>query len=31
MGQALLTTAGELPPGATPKLVVRLVDGRLEQ
>ncbi|MGD1012314.1 MAG: DNA replication and repair protein RecF [Acidimicrobiales bacterium] len=29
-GQALLTTAGELPPGATPKLVVRLADGRLE-
>jgi DNA replication and repair protein RecF len=30
-GQALLTTAGELPPGAVPKLVVRLVNGRLEQ
>ena len=30
-GQALLTTAGELPPGAAPKLVVSLVDGRLEQ
>jgi DNA replication and repair protein RecF len=30
-GQALLTTAGELPPGAAPKLVARLVDGRLEQ
>jgi DNA replication and repair protein RecF len=29
-GQALLTTAGELPPGAAPKLVVRLADGRLE-
>ena len=29
-GQALLTTAGELPPGATPKLVVRLSQGRLE-
>jgi DNA replication and repair protein RecF len=29
-GQALLTTAGELPPGAQPKLVSRLVDGRLE-
>jgi DNA replication and repair protein RecF len=29
-GQALLTTAGELPPGAAPKLVVRLVDGSLE-
>jgi DNA replication and repair protein RecF len=28
-GQALLTTAGELPPGASPKLVVRLADGRL--
>jgi DNA replication and repair protein RecF len=26
-GQALLTTAGTLPPGATPQLVVRLVDG----
>jgi DNA replication and repair protein RecF len=30
-GQALLTTAGELPPGAAPKLVVRLVDGRLDR
>jgi DNA replication and repair protein RecF len=30
-GQALLTTAGELPPGAAPRLVVRLVGGRLEQ
>jgi len=30
-GQALLTTAGELPPDAAPKLVVRLTDGRLEQ
>ncbi len=30
-GQAFLTTAGELPPGASPKLVVRLVDGRLDQ
>lgn len=30
-GQAFLTTAGELPPGAAPKLVVRLVDGRLDQ
>jgi recombinational DNA repair ATPase RecF len=30
-GQALLTTAGELPPGAAPKLVVRLVGGRLQQ
>ena len=30
-GQAFLTTAGELPPGATPKLVVRLLAGRLEQ
>jgi DNA replication and repair protein RecF len=29
-GQALLTTAGGLPPGATPSLVARLVDGRLE-
>ncbi len=29
-GQALLTTAGELPPGAAPNLVLRLVDGRLE-
>ena len=28
-GQALLTTAGELPPGAAPKLVVTLADGRL--
>ncbi len=31
IGQALLTTAGDLPPGAAPKLVVRLVDGRLDQ
>jgi DNA replication and repair protein RecF len=30
-GQAFLTTAGELPPGAAPKLVVCLVDGKLEQ
>jgi DNA replication and repair protein RecF len=30
-GQALLTPAGGLPPGAAPKLVARLVDGRLEQ
>jgi len=30
-GQALVTTAGELPPGASPKLVVKLADGRLEQ
>ena len=30
-GQALLTTAGGLPPGATPALVVRVVDGRLEE
>jgi recombinational DNA repair ATPase RecF len=30
-GQAFLTTAGELPPGASPKLVVRLVDGKLKQ
>jgi DNA replication and repair protein RecF len=30
-GQALLTTAGELPPGAAPRLVARLSDGRLEQ
>jgi DNA replication and repair protein RecF len=30
-GQALLTTAGELPPGAAPKLVARLVGGRLQQ
>lgn len=30
-GQAILTTAGELPPGAAPKLVVRLAEGRLEQ
>ncbi len=29
-GQALLTTAGALPPGASPKLVVRLADGKLE-
>jgi len=29
-GQALLTTAGELPPGASPKLVARLSQGRLE-
>ena len=29
-GQALLTTAGELPPGAVPKLVARLSGGRLE-
>ncbi len=29
-GQALLTTAGELPPGADPKLVARLSDGKLE-
>jgi DNA replication and repair protein RecF len=28
-GQAFLTTAGDLPPGAKPKLVARLVDGRL--
>ena len=28
-GQALLTTAGELPPGASPRLVVRLADGKL--
>ncbi len=30
-GQAILTTAGDLPPGAVPKLVVRLVDGRIDQ
>ena len=30
VGQALLTTAGELPPGAAPSLVVKLVGGRLE-
>jgi DNA replication and repair protein RecF len=30
-GQALLTTAGELPPGAIPKLVAKLVGGRLQQ
>jgi DNA replication and repair protein RecF len=30
-GQALLTTAGELPPGAAPRLVARLVDGRLDK
>jgi len=30
-GQALLTTAGELPPGAVPKLVVRLAGGRLRR
>lgn len=30
-GQGLLTTAGELPPGASPELVVHLRDGRLEQ
>jgi recombinational DNA repair ATPase RecF len=29
-GQALLTTAGELPPDARPKLVVRLSEGRLQ-
>ncbi len=28
-GQALLTTAGELPPGATPESVVRITDGRI--
>jgi recombinational DNA repair ATPase RecF len=31
LGQALLTTAGELPPGAKPKLVAFLRDGRLEK
>ncbi|MGA2528341.1 MAG: DNA replication/repair protein RecF [Acidimicrobiales bacterium] len=31
LGQALLTTAGELPPGASPKLVVKLANGRLKQ
>lgn len=30
-GQALLTTAGELPPGATPKLVMRLAGGTLQR
>ena len=30
-GQAILTTAGELPPGAAPKLVVRLADGKLQR
>ncbi len=30
-GQAILTTAGELPPGAEPDLVLRLVNGRLEK
>lgn len=30
-GQAFLTTAGDLPPGAVPKLVARLVDGRLDR
>jgi DNA replication and repair protein RecF len=29
-GQAVLTTAGELPPGATPDLVLRILDGRVE-
>jgi DNA replication and repair protein RecF len=29
-GQAILTTAGELPPGAVPELVARLINGRLE-
>ncbi len=29
-GQAILTTAGSLPPGARPDLVVRLADGRIE-
>jgi len=29
-GQALLTTAGELPPGAVPKLVAQLSQGRLQ-
>jgi DNA replication and repair protein RecF len=29
IGQALLTTAGSLPPGANPELVVRIVDGVL--
>ena len=29
-GQALLTTAGGLPPGASPALVLRVVEGRLE-
>ncbi|MHB8246549.1 MAG: DNA replication/repair protein RecF [Acidimicrobiales bacterium] len=28
-GQALLTTAGALPPGASPELVVNIVEGRL--
>jgi DNA replication and repair protein RecF len=31
LGQALLTTAGDLPPTAKPKLVVHLADGRLER
>ena len=30
-GQAFLTTAGDLPPGPAPKLVVCLRDGRLKQ
>ena len=30
-GQAILTVPGDLPPGAVPKLVVRLVDGRIDQ
>lgn len=30
-GQALLTTAGDLPPGAAPKSVAWLANGRLEQ
>jgi DNA replication and repair protein RecF len=29
-GQALMTTAGELPPGAVPKLVAQLSQGRLQ-
>ncbi|MBV8986318.1 MAG: hypothetical protein JO248_17940 [Acidimicrobiia bacterium] len=29
-GQALLTTAHALPPGAPPDLVLRVSDGRLE-
>lgn len=29
-GQAILTTAGSLPPGARPDLVVSLVEGRIE-
>ena len=31
VGQALLTTAGELPPGAMAKSVAWLTNGRLKQ